>query len=193
MNNSRIDVVSGCSPHQSEPNTHIKCSEFDDIIVLESEIMQLPNNPKLIADPILLKDDRPIFGGFINGNVILARSDKLEVNPQVEQIRKSNNCSNGFEVPIRREISNLLNRSLEDDIKHLLEVDAKRIFKKLGIPTKKNFRHADHRDYKNGNFRGNLTNRQYRLARAFAVVIWAEISGQVNHLGTDMVYIFDES
>ena len=185
MNNSRIDVVSGCSPHQSEPNTHIKCSEFDDIIVLESEIMQLPNNPKLIADPILLKDDRPIFGGFVNDNVILARSDKLEVHPQVEQIRKTTNCSNGFEVPIRREISQFLNRSLEDR--------AKRIFKELGIPTKKNFRHADHRDYKNGNFRGNLTNRQYRLARAFAVVIWAKISGQVNHLGTNMVYIIDES
>ena len=185
MNNSRIDVVSGCSPHQSEPNTHIKCSEFDDIIVLESEIMQLPNNPKLIADPILLKDDRPIFGGFVNDNVILARSDKLEVHPQVEQIRKRNNCSNGFEVPIRREISQFLNRSLE--------IDAKRIFKKLGISTKKDYIYADHRDYKNGNFRGNLTNRQYRLARAFAVVIWAEISGQVNHLGTDMVYILDES
>ena len=185
MNNSRIDVVSGCSPHQSEPNTHIKCSEFDDIIVLESEIMQLPNNPKLVADPILLKYDKPIFGGFINGDVILTRSDKLEVNPQVEQIRKKSNCSKSFKVPIRREISQFLNRSLE--------VDAIRIFKKIGIPTKKNFRHADHRDYKNGNFRGNLTNRQYRLARAFAVVIWAEISGQVNHLGTDMVYILDES
>jgi len=185
MNNSRIDVVSGCSPHQSEPNTHIKCSEFDDIIVLESEIMQLPNNPKLIADPILLKDDRPIFGGFVNDNVILARSDKLEVHPQVEQIRKRNNCSNGFEVPIRREISQFLNRSLE--------IDAKRIFKKLGIPTKKNFRHADHRDYKNGKLRGKLSRQQLRLARAFTVVIWAEISGQVNHLGTDMVYIFNES
>ena len=185
MNNSRIDVVSCHSPHQSEPNTHIKCSEFDDIIVLESEIMQLPNNPKLIADPILLKDDRPIFGGFVNDNVILARSDKLEVHPQVEQIRKRNNCSNGFEVPIRREISQFLNRSLE--------VDAKRIFKKLGIPTKKNFRHADHRDYKNGKLRGKLSRQQLRLARAFTVVIWAEISGQVNHLGTDMVYIFNES
>ena len=186
-------MVSGCSPHQSEPKTDKKCTEFDHIIVLESEIMQLPNNLKLIADPILLDPNTPIFGGFVKGNVILARSDKLKVNPQVEQIQTSNNCSNGFEVPIRREISNLLNRSLEDDIKHLLEIDAKRIFKKLGIPTKKNFRHADHRDYKNGNFRGNLTNRQYRLARAFAVVIWAEISGQVNHLGTDMVYIFNES
>ena len=193
MNNSRIDVVSRHSPHQSEPNTHIKCSEFDNIIVLESVIMQLPNNPELIADPILLDPNIPIFGGFVNGNVILARSDKLKVNPQVEQIQTSNNCSNGFEVPIRREISNLLNRSLEDDIKHLLEIDAKRIFKKLGIPTKNDYIYADRRDNKNGNFRGNLTNRQYRLARAFAVVIWAEISGQVNHLGTDMVYIFNES
>ena len=185
MNNSRIDVVSGCSPHQSEPNTHIKCSEFDDIIVLESEIMQLPNNPKLIADPILLDPNIPIFGGFVKGNVILARSIQLKVNPQVEQIRKTTNCSNGFEVPIRREISQFLNRSLEDR--------AKRIFKKLDIPTIKNFIYEDRRDYKNGNFRGNLTNSQYRLARAFAVVIWAEISGQVNHLGTDMVYIFNES
>ena len=185
MNNSRIDVVSAHSPHQSESKTLIKCSESDNIIVLESEIMQLPNNPKLIADPILLDPNIPIFGGFVNGNVILARSIQLKVNPQVEQIRKTTNCSNGFEVPIRREISQFLNRSLEDR--------AKRIFKELGIPTKKNFRHADHRDYKNGNFRGNLTNKQYRLARAFAVVIWAEISGQVNHLGTDMVYILDES
>ena len=185
MNNSRIDVVSGCSPHQSEPNTHIKCSEFDDIIVLESEIMQLPNNPKLIADPILLKDDRPIFGGFVNDNVILARSDKLEVHPQVEQIRKRNNCSNGFEVPIRREISQFLNRSVK--------VDAKRIFKKLDISIIKNFIYEDRRDYKNGKARGRLTKRQYRLAQAFAEVIWAEISGQVNHLGTDMVYIFNES
>jgi len=185
MNNSRIDVVSRHSPHQSEPNTHIKCSEFDNIIVHDLEIMQLPNNPKLIADPKLLDPNIPIFGGFVNGNVILARSIQLKVNPQVEQIRKTTNCSNGFEVPIRREISQFLNRSLEDR--------AKRIFKELGIPTKKNFRHADHRDYKNGNFRGNLTNRQYRLARAFAVVIWAEISGQVNHLGTDMVYILDEN
>jgi len=185
MNNSRIDVVSRHSPHQSEPNTHIKCSEFDNIIVHDLEIMQLPNNPKLIADPKLLDPNIPIFGGFVNGNVILARSIQLKVNPQVEQIRKTTNCSNGFEVPIRREISQFLNRSLEDR--------AKRIFKELGIPTKKNFRHADHRDYKNGNFRGNLTNRQYRLARAFAVVIWAEISGQVNHLGTDMVYIVNES
>ena len=185
MNNSRIDVVSRHSPHQSEPNTHIKCSEFDNIIVHDLEIMQLPNNPKLIADPKLLDPNIPIFGGFVNGNVILARSIQLKVNPQVEQIRKTTNCSNGFEVPIRREISQFLNRSLE--------VDAIRIFKKIGIPTKKNFRHADHRDYKNGNFRGNLTNRQYRLARAFAVVIWAKISGQVNHLGTNMVYIIDES
>ena len=185
MNNSRIDVVSRHSPHQSEPNTHIKCSEFDNIIVHDLEIMQLPNNPKLIADPKLLDPNIPIFGGFVNGNVILARSIQLKVNPQVEQIRKTTNCSNGFEVPIRREISQFLNRSLEDR--------AKRIFKELGIPTKKNFRHADHRDYKNGNFRGNLTNRQYRLARAFAVVIWAKISGQVNHLGTNMVYIIDES
>ena len=185
MNNSRIDVVSGCSPHQSEPNTHIKCSEFDDIIVLESEIMQLPNNPKLIADPILLKDDRPIFGGFVNDNVILARSDKLEVHPQVEQIRKTTNCSNGFEVPIRREISQFLNRSLL--------IDAKRIFKKLDIPIIKNFIYEDRRDYNNGKARGRLTKRQYRLARAFAVVIWAEISGQVNHLDTNMVYILDES
>ena len=185
MNNSRIDVVSRHSPHQSEPNTHIKCSEFDNIIVHDLEIMQLPNNPKLIADPKLLDPNIPIFGGFVNGNVILARSIQLKVNPQVEQIRKTTNCSNGFEVPIRREISQFLNRSLEDR--------AKRIFKELGIPTKKNFRHADHRDYKNGNFRGNLTNRQYRLARAFAVVIWAKISGQVNHLGTNMVYILDES
>ena len=185
MNNSRIDVVSGHSPHQSEPKTDNECSEFNNIIVLESEIMQLPNNLKLIADPILLDPNTPIFGGFVNGNVILARSDKLEVNPQVEQIRKKSNCSKSFKVPIRREISQFLNRSLE--------VDAIRIFKKIGIPTKKNFRHADHRDYKNGNFRGNLTNRQYRLARAFAVVIWAEISGQVNHLGTDMVYIVNES
>ena len=193
MNNSRIDVVSGCSPHQSEPKTDKKCTEFDNIIVLESVIMQLPNNPELIADPILLDPNIPIFGGFVNGNVILARSIQLKVNPQVEQIRKTTNCSNGFEVPIRREISNLLNRSLEDDIKHLLEVDAKRIFKKLGIPTKKNFRHADHRDYKNGKLRGKLSRQQLRLARAFTVVIWAEISGQVNHLGTDMVYIFNES
>jgi len=185
MKNSRIDVVSGHSPHQSESKTLIKCSESDNIIVLESEIMQLPNNPKLIADPILLDPNIPIFGGFVKGNVILARSDKLEVHPQVEQIRKSNNCSNGFEVPIRREISQFLNRSLE--------VDAKRIFKKLDIPTIKNFIYEDRRDYKNGNFRGNLTNSQYRLVRAFAVVIWAEISGQVNHLGTDMVYIVNES
>jgi hypothetical protein len=185
MNNSRIDVVSGHSPHQSEPKTDKKCTEFHNIIVHDSEIMQLPNNPKLIADPKLLDPNIPIFGGLVKGNVILACGNKLEVNPQVEQIRKSNNCSNGFEVPIRREISQFLNRSLE--------VDAKRIFKELGIPTKKNFRHADHRDYKNGNFRGNLTNRQYRLARAFAVVILAKISGQVNHLGTDMVYIFNES
>ena len=185
MNNSRIDVVSGCSPHQSEPKTDKKCTEFDHIIVLESEIMQLPNNLKLIADPILLDPNIPIFGGFVKGNVILARGNKLEVNPQVEQIRKSNNCSNGFEVPIRREISQFLNRSLE--------LDAKRIFKKIGIPTKKNFRHADHRDYKNGKLRGKLSRQQLRLARAFTVVIWAEISGQVNHLGTDMVYIFNES
>ena len=186
MNNSRIDVVSCHSPHQSEPKTDKKCTEFDNIIVRDSEIMQLPNNPKLIADPILLKDDRPIFGGFVNDNVILARSDKLEVHPQVEQIRKSNNCSNGFEVPIRREISQFLNRSS-------LEVDAKHIFKKLDISIIKNFIYEDHRDYKSGKARGRLTKRQYRLARAFTVVIWAEISGQVNHLGTDMVYIFDES
>ena len=185
MNNSRIDVVSGCSPHQSEPNTHIKCSEFDNIIVHDLEIMQLPNNPKLIADPKLLDPNIPIFGGFVNGNVILARSIQLKVNPQVEQIRKTTNCSNGFEVPIRREISQFLNRSLE--------LDAKRIFKKIGIPTKKNFRHADHRDYKNGKLRGKLSRQQLRLARAFTVVIWAEISGQVNHLGTDMVYIVNES
>jgi len=185
MNNSRIDVVSGCSPHQSEPKTDKKCTEFDNIIVLESVIMQLPNNPELIADPILLDPNIPIFGGFVNGNVILARSDKLEVNPQVEQIRKKSNCSKAFKVPIRREISQFLNRSLE--------VDAERIFKKLGIPTKKNFRHADRRDYKNGNLRGKLSRQQLRLARAFAVVIWAEISGQVNHLGTDMVYILDEN
>ena len=185
MNNSRIDVVSCHSPHQSEPKTDKKCTEFDNIIVLDSEIMQLPNNPKLIADPKLLDPNIPIFGGFVKGNVILARSDKLEVHPQVEQIRKRNNCSNGFEVPIRREISQFLNRSLE--------IDAKRIFKKLGIPTKKNFRHADHRDYKNGKLRGKLSRQQLRLARAFTVVIWAEISGQVNHLGTDMVYILDES
>ncbi|HIN67899.1 MAG TPA: hypothetical protein EYM93_01335 [Methylococcales bacterium] len=185
MNNSRIDVVSGCSPHQSEPKTDKKCTEFDNIIVLESQIMQLPNNPNLITDPILLDPNMPIFGGFVKGNVILARSDKLEVNPQVEQIRKKSNCSKGFKVPIRREVSQFLNRSLE--------VDAKRIFKKLGIPITKNFIYEDHRDYKNGNFRGNLTNRQYRLARAFAVVIWAEISGQVNHFDTNMVYIIDES
>ena len=185
MNNSRIDVVSDCSPHQNESKTDKKCTEFDNIIVFGSEIMQLPNNPKLIADPILLKDDRPIFGGFVNDNVILARSDKLEVHPQVEQIRKSNNCSNGFEVPIRREISQFLNRSLE--------VKAKRIFKELGIPTIKNFIYEDRRDYNNGKARGRLTKRQYRLARAFAVVILAKISGQVNHLGTDMVYIFNES
>ena len=185
MNNSRIDVVSRHSPHQSEPNTHIKCSEFDDIIVLDSEIMQLPNNPKLIADPKLLDPNIPIFGGFVNGNVILARSIQLKVNPQVEQIRKTTNCSNGFEVPIRREISQFLNRSLL--------IDAKRIFKKLGIPTKKNFIYEDRRDYNNGKARGRLTKRQYRLARAFAVVIWAEISGQVNHLDTNMVYILDES
>jgi len=185
MNNSRIDVVSRHSPHQSEPNTPIKCSEFDNIIVHDLEIMQLPNNPKLIADPKLLDPNIPIFGGFVNGNVILARSIQLKVNPQVEQIRKTTNCSNGFEVPIRREISQFLNRSLEDR--------AKRIFKKLDIPTIKNFIYEDRRDYKNGNFRGNLTNSQYRLARAFAVVILAKISGQVNHLGTDMVYIFNES
>ena len=185
MNNSRIDVVSCHSPHQSEPKTDKKCTEFDNIIVLDSEIMQLPNNPKLIADPKLLDPNIPIFGGFVKGNVILARSDKLEVNPQVEQIRKKSNCSKSFKVPIRREISQFLNRSLE--------VDAERIFKKLGIPTKKNFRHADRRDYKNGNLRGKLSRQQLRLARAFAVVIWAEISGQVNHLGTDMVYILDEN
>ena len=185
MNNSRIDVVSGCSPHQSEPKTDKKCTEFDNIIVFGSEIMQLPNNPKLIADPILLDPNTPIFGGFVNDNVILARSDKLEIHPQVEQIRKSNNCSNGFEVPIRREISQFLNRSLE--------IDAKRIFKKLGIPTKKDYIYADRRDYKNGKLRGKLSRQQLRLARAFTVVIWAEISGQVNHLGTDMVYIFNES
>lgn len=185
MNNSRIDVVSGCSPHQNESKTDKKCTEFDNIIVFGLEIMQLPNNPKLIADPILLDPNTPIFGGFVNDNVILARSDKLEVHPQVEQIRKSNNCSNGFEVPIRREISQFLNRSLE--------VNAKRIFKELSIPTIKDFIYEDRRDYKNGNFRGNLTNSQYRLARAFAVVILAKISGQVNHLGTDMVYIFNES
>ena len=185
MNNSRIDVVSDCSPHQSEPNTPIKCSEFDNIIVHDLEIMQLPNNPKLIADPKLLDPNIPIFGGFVKGNVILARSDKLEVNPQVEQIRKKSNCSKSFKVPIRREISQFLNRSLE--------VDAKRIFKKLDISIIKNFIYEDRRDYKNGNFRGRLTKRQYRLAQAFAEVIWAEISGQVNHLGTNMVYIIDES
>ena len=185
MNNSRIDVVSGHSPHQSEPKTDKKCTEFHNIIVHDSEIMQLPNNPKLIADPKLLDPNIPIFGGLVKGNVILACGNKLEVNPQVEQIRKSNNCSNGFEVPIRREISQFLNRSLEDR--------AKRIFKELGIPTKKNFRHADHRDYKNGKLRGKLSRQQLRLARAFTVVIWAEISGQVNHLGTDMVYIVNES
>ena len=185
MNNSRIDVVSDCSPHQNESKTLIKCSEFDNIIVRDSEIMQLPNNSKLIADPILLDPNIPIFGGFVKGNVILARGNKLEVNPQVEQIRKSNNCSNGFEVPIRREISQFLNRSLEDG--------AKRIFKKLDIPTIKNFIYEDRRDYKNGKLRGKLSRQQLRLARAFTVVIWAEISGQVNHLGTDMVYIFNES
>ena len=185
MNNSRIDVVSGDSPHQSEPKTDNECSEFNNIIVLDSEIMQLPNNPKLIADPKLLDPNIPIFGGFVKGNVILARSDKLEVNPQVEQIRKRNNCSNGFEVPIRREISQLLNPSLV--------IDAKRIFKKLDIPIIKNFIYEDRRDYNNGKARGRLTKRQYRLARAFAVVIWAEISGQVNHLDTDMVYILDEN
>ena len=186
MNNSRIDVVSDCSPHQNESKTLIKCTEFDNIIVLESVIMQLPNNPELIADPILLDPNIPIFGGFVNGNVILARSDKLEVNPQVEQIRKKSNCSKAFKVPIRREISQFLNRSS-------LEVDAKRIFKKLDISIIKNFIYEDRRDYKNGKARGRLTKRQYRLARAFAVVIWAEISGQVNHLDTNMVYILDES
>ena len=185
MNNSRIDVVSGHSPHQSESKTLIKCSESDNIIVLESEIMQLPNNPKLIADPILLDPNIPIFGGFVKGNVILARSNQLEVHPQVEQRRKRGDCSNGFEVPIRREISQLLNRSVK--------VDAKRIFKKLDISIIKNFIYEDRRDYKNGNFRGRLTKRQYRLAQAFAEVIWAEISGQVNHFDTNMVYIIDES
>ena len=186
MNNSRIDVVSCHSPHQSEPKTDKKCTEFDHIIVLESEIMQLPNNLKLIADPILLDPNIPIFGGFVKGNVILARSNQLEVHPQVEQRRKRGDCSNGFEVPIRREISQFLNRSS-------LEVDAKRIFKKLDIPIIKNFIYEDRRDYNNGKARGRLTKRQYRLARAFAVVIWAEISGQVNHFDTNMVYIIDES
>ena len=186
MNNSRIDVVSGDSPHQSEPKTDNECSEFNNIIVLESEIMQLPNNPKLIADPILLDPKIPIFGGFVKKKVILSRSDKLEVNPQVEQRRKRGDCSNGFEVPIRREISQFLNRSS-------LEVDAKRIFKKLDISIIKNFIYEDRRDYKNGKARGRLTKRQYRLARAFTVVIWAEISGQVNHFDTNMVYIIDES
>ncbi len=185
MNNSRIDVVSDCSPHQNESKTLIKCSEFYNIIVRDSEIMQLPNNSKLIADPKLLNPNIPIFGGFVKGNVILARSNQLEVHPQVEQRRKRGDCSNGFEVPIRREISQFLNCSVK--------VDAKRIFKKLDISIIKNFIYEDRRDYKNGKARGRLTKRQYRLARAFAVVIWAEISGQVNHLGTDMVYIFNES
>ena len=159
-------ALDGHPKQQRETEPSSKRLDPEAIIILESDIKQLPANPNLVADIQLLMDpDIKIYGGWVGKKVVLSSRPDLSVFQRVEAYRSTVNCDEKYDIAIRRSISAMMRGDYQDE----LVFQAKRHLHFLTVKINKGILKSDNSP---SSRTGVDDLNQRRLVNGFAAVIW---------------------
>ena len=161
-------ALDGHPKQQRETEPSSKRLDPKAIIKLVPEIEQLPLHPSLIVDPVLLDQSIQIYGGIVNGKIVLSSQPDLYIDPLIYELCETLKSSKHYDVVIRRAISAMMRGDYQSE----LVFSAKRELHKLDIKASESIFRQDNCRSERGQLPGP---NKYRIARAFAAVLWERI------------------